>query len=400
MDYKQKFSAAFQIINEIEKAGGEAYIVGGAVRDYIACRPITDVDIATSLTPSLIQEIFDKVIPIGIAHGTVMVRFHGESYEITTYRTEEGYNDYRHPDEVTFVRDIKQDLARRDFTMNAMAMDRSGGIVDPYGGRKDIEQKYISAVGIPHDRFQEDPLRMMRALRFVSQMNFEINHSTKEAVLRNAHLLEHIAIERIAVETIKLYAGKGFQKGLLLMEEMGVKKHLPIIQEILEIKKQIPKAQLRTWPEVIAFYLYRGYGSDVRNWIKKWKLSNKAKLDAECLYASLTSFAINGSISSWLVYQLPEQLFEPFSRVLDAVEGTNKNWLQHLSFQQNLLPIKTTSQLKFQAEDLLQMFNSLPKGPWISAKVLEIEKQVIKGNLPNEYEKIKEWVEWNPPANN
>lgn len=135
------FQKAAEVISIIEKHQYEAYFVGGCVRDYIIDRPIHDVDIATSATPAEIQEIFPKVIPVGLEHGTVIVRHHQESFEVTTYRTDGTYTDHRRPDKVHFVRNIKEDLKRRDFTMNAIAMNAKGEIVDPFEGRKDISQK-------------------------------------------------------------------------------------------------------------------------------------------------------------------------------------------------------------------------------------------------------------------
>src|SRR5699024_675608 len=156
---------AIPILRTIESYGHEAYFVGGCVRDVIRKQTIKDIDIATSALPEEIQVIFSKVIPVGIDHGTVIVRYQGNSYEVTTFRDEGEYSDKRHPDEVTFIRDLKQDLARRDFTMNALAMDKDGNIIDPYGGKEDIEDNMIRTVGNARHRFNEDALRMLRAIR-------------------------------------------------------------------------------------------------------------------------------------------------------------------------------------------------------------------------------------------
>ena len=253
------FNSAFEIMERIEAAGGEAYIVGGSVRDAMIGRPIGDIDIATSLRPEEIQEIFDKVIPIGIEHGTVMIRYQSESYEVTTYRTEEGYEDFRHPDEVTFVGDIREDLARRDFTMNAMAMGKDQRIVDPFGGQQAIKERVIQAVGHPGERFQEDPLRMIRAVRFASQLGFTIESETEQAIIEQAHLLKHIAIERIANEMIKLLAGHHFAHGLRVLQTTRMMEELPLFQSQFNIKAHVPYLSLKTWPEAISYFVEKRY---------------------------------------------------------------------------------------------------------------------------------------------
>ena len=151
--FDHQFKQALPIIDKIEEAGFEAYFVGGSVRDTLLNKPINDVDIATSAKPNEIKEIFPKTIDVGIEHGTVMVLWKDASYEITTFRTESTYQDFRRPDTVEFVRSLKEDLKRRDFTINALAMDRDGKIIDYFNGQKDLENNLIKAVGIPEERF-------------------------------------------------------------------------------------------------------------------------------------------------------------------------------------------------------------------------------------------------------
>lgn len=184
---KWLFSHAFKIIEQIESNRFQAFIVGGAVRDYLLNRPISDIDIATDALPADIMKIFDKVIPTGIKHGTVLVRSQQLSFEITTFRKESGYQDHRHPDSVTFVSDIEEDLSRRDFTMNALAMDRNFKVIDPFGGESDIKAQIIRMVGNPNHRLQEDPLRMMRAVRFSSQLGFAVDPITLKANSKKMH---------------------------------------------------------------------------------------------------------------------------------------------------------------------------------------------------------------------
>ncbi|HRK99784.1 MAG TPA: CCA tRNA nucleotidyltransferase, partial [Trichococcus flocculiformis] len=177
-----EFQKAIPIIEAIERAGYEAYFVGGSVRDALLHLDISDVDIASSAMPEEIQRIFPITFDVGIQHGTVMVLHERETYEITTFRTESKYEKFRRPEKVEYVRSLQDDLKRRDFTINAIAIDRHGNIKDFFSGQEDLANKLIRAVGNPEERFREDALRMMRAARFVSQLDFEIEQATKEAI--------------------------------------------------------------------------------------------------------------------------------------------------------------------------------------------------------------------------
>src|SRR5699024_10264166 len=209
VELEESFRKALPIIEKIEENGFEAYFVGGGVRDTLLGKSIHDVDIATSAYPEEMKKMFPRTIDVGIEHGTVMVLYKDETYEITTFRTESTYQDFRRPDSVTFVRSLKEDLKRRDFTINALAMNKEGHIIDYFNGMEDLKLKRIKAVGQPTERFHEDALRMMRAVRFVSQLQFHLEKETKEAIEEHHALLEKIAIERIQSEFIKLLLGKG-----------------------------------------------------------------------------------------------------------------------------------------------------------------------------------------------
>lgn len=193
-----------EIINTIEEAGFEAYAVGGCVRDCLLSRTPDDWDITTSAKPEQIKALFRKTIDTGIAHGTVTVMMHHVGYEVTTYRIDGEYEDARHPKEVIFTPDLKEDLCRRDFTINAMAYNDRSGIVDLFHGMEDLEQGIIRAVGNPTERFEEDALRIMRAVRFSAQLGYEIEEDTKAAIKKLAKNLKYISAERIQVELAKL----------------------------------------------------------------------------------------------------------------------------------------------------------------------------------------------------
>ena len=196
------------IIQELEKHGFEAYAVGGCVRDSILGRIPDDWDITTSARPEQVKGIFQRTIDTGIEHGTVTVMLGKEGYEVTTYRIDGEYEDSRHPKEVVFTSDLVEDLKRRDFTINSMAYSETAGLVDVFDGTGDIQRKTIRCVGTAMERFQEDALRILRAVRFASQLGFQIEEETKAAITKLAPNLKNISAERIQAELIKLLVSK------------------------------------------------------------------------------------------------------------------------------------------------------------------------------------------------
>jgi len=200
MQNNKEWQAAYSVIEQLEQAGFEAVIVGGAVRDALLDRPAHDVDVATNALPEEVKTVFQKTVDIGIQHGTVLVIVPTGPVEVTTYRTDGEYTDHRRPQNVHFVRSLKEDLQRRDFTMNAIAMRRDGSFVDYYDGRQDIEKHLIRAVGEAQKRFAEDALRMLRAIRFSAQLGFTIEANTFTAIQQRAADLAFIAKERIKAE--------------------------------------------------------------------------------------------------------------------------------------------------------------------------------------------------------
>lgn len=228
---------AKKIISLLTGAGYSAYAVGGCVRDSVMHITPNDWDICTSACPQEVLSVLGKrnIIANGEKHGTVTVKYDNELYEITTFRTDGNYADCRHPDRVTFVNDLREDLARRDFTINAMAYNDTDGLCDYFSGQKDIENKLIRCVGDPSLRFSEDALRILRALRFSSKLGFDIEKNTSDAAVKNAILLNNISAERIRDELIQIIDGKYAEKvltdytdilGVILPEILPMVGHL------------------------------------------------------------------------------------------------------------------------------------------------------------------------------
>lgn len=229
-----------QIIHTLQAHGFEAYAVGGCVRDSILGRVPDDWDITTSATPLETKALFPRTFDTGIEHGTITVLIDKDAFEVTTYRVDGKYEDSRHPSEVTFTRSLKEDLLRRDFTINAMAYNDEEGLVDIFGGMQDLENKIIRCVGNAKARFGEDALRILRAVRFAAQLGFSIESETQAGISELAPTLSNISAERIQVELVKMLISKN--PGLLQMAyELGITKViLPEFDEMMATAQETP----------------------------------------------------------------------------------------------------------------------------------------------------------------
>ena len=210
------------IIDTFYNNGFEAFMVGGCVRDSLLNNSPKDYDITTSAKPEDTLSIFEKTIPTGINHGTVTVLINNNSYEVTTYRTDGNYLDNRRPSCVNFVTDIKEDLSRRDFTINALAYNKSVGLIDYFNGINDISKKLIRCVGDSDKRFKEDALRMLRAIRFSCQLNFKIEEATLNAIIKNSKLINNISRERIRDELCKILTSNNASEGINTLQKSGL----------------------------------------------------------------------------------------------------------------------------------------------------------------------------------
>lgn len=242
---------------KIEDNGFTAWFVGGCVRDALLGRPFTDIDIATNATPDDIIRIFDKTVPTGIKHGTVTVLIDNKPIEVTTFRSEDGYQDSRHPDTVHFKSDINEDLSRRDFTINAIAYHPSGKTVDLFGGLNDLKKGIIKTVNDPNARFKEDALRILRAFRFASKLDFKIEESTEKAAILLIDSLKFLSGERILKELKKLVCGNNlspFQKVIDMggLEFCGIFKSSADLNLILGVKN-IPEFRLPAFLNLCGF---------------------------------------------------------------------------------------------------------------------------------------------------
>ncbi len=267
-----------QVLRGLQARGHVAYLVGGCVRDMaLGVRP-HDWDICTGALPEQVMEVFPGALPTGMKHGTVTVRINSRSVEVTTFRSEENYADHRHPETVRFVGELTTDLSRRDFTINAMALSPDGLIMDPFGGLTDLEHRCIRCVGSPELRFEEDALRMFRALRFSARLDFTIEEATLAAIGKKAHLASALAAERIRDEV---------EKTLLTPrpETVGLMQHLGLLDGFLcaradalpELKllTKLPRKALDRWMALCVILRRRGLISSVEDFLTALRLDSR-----------------------------------------------------------------------------------------------------------------------------
>lgn len=389
-----EFKAALPVLNKIKKAGFEAYFVGGSVRDAILGLEVNDVDIATSAYPEEIKHIFPKTVDVGIEHGTVMVLHGGESYEVTTFRTESTYQDYRRPDSVTFVRSLEEDLKRRDFTINAFAVDESGEIYDYFNGKEDLNNRLIRAVGVADERFNEDALRMMRGVRFASQLDFSIEEETKQAMKRHAPLLEHIAVERIQVEWIKLLLGKARKQGLASFLETDLYRYCPDLNEHKEALVRLSELDGLFTYEVQAWTLLLHFieEADSKAFLRKWKTSNKIIQEVQILIETIEKRLDGEPVERLTVYRIGKERALEVEHLLELLgQKANPEQVEKIASD---LPMQSKAELDVTGHDLMQSAEKKP-GKWMGEAMAAAEEAVVLSQVENEKEQIINWLEEN-----
>jgi tRNA nucleotidyltransferase (CCA-adding enzyme) len=389
----EPFIQAVPVLQLIENAGFEAYFVGGSVRDHILGRVISDVDIATSALPEELKQIFPKTNDVGIEHGTILVHYKGSHYEITTFRAEESYSDFRRPDKVSFIRSLKEDLQRRDFTMNAMAMDKEGNIIDPFSGKEAINKKEIVTVGNPDERFGEDALRMLRSVRFQSQLSFSIEKHTLESLTAHCSLLENIAVERKTVEFEKLLMGPGRSEAIQLLAESGMIQFLPGLkghrEQLMNFSRQLSENFHLAESWVLLVSELGLEDNEIDGFLREWKLPVQKIKKIKHIH-SLVLHRLKNEWNLESVYKAGQEDAISAEVVYASLKNTggSTEMIRDLYEQ---LPIKHRKELDVTGNDVMEWLDKNP-GPWLRVILEEVERSVIYGIVPNEKEKIKEWL--------
>ncbi|TWT28332.1 CCA tRNA nucleotidyltransferase [Planomicrobium sp. CPCC 101110] len=365
---------AVKVIRILENAGYEAYLVGGAVRDFLLGKQPDDFDVATSASPEKVKGLFNRTVDTGIDHGTVLVLLDGSGIEVTTFRTDGLYSDKRRPDSVEFVQSLEEDLKRRDFTINAMAMAEDLNVIDPFGGREDLEKRIIRAVDNADKRFQEDALRMLRAVRFSGQLDFWIDGETLAAIQRQAHLIRSIAVERIKAELDKIFSNNHTARSMGYLEQSGLSANLPA-GPLFSIDWS---AYIATGDHLLgwSYMLYR-QGGKADN-LLEYRFSNDEKrVIAKALEASRAE-----NWDAWTFYSFS-------ARELNIASFLKEKKVD-VESEKAKLPIQSKKELAATGNDLMQ-WSGDGQGPWLKGWISEMERQIVYGRLQNDKEQIKEW---------
>lgn len=387
------FQAALPVLEKIEQAGFEAYFVGGSVRDHILGLSIHDVDIATSAYPEEIKEIFKRTVDTGIQHGTVTVLMGDDSYEITTFRTESGYQDYRRPDKVTFVRSLADDLKRRDFTINALAVDKDGQVIDKFDGLKDLDKKIIRAVGHAEERFHEDALRMMRAVRFQAQLNFKIEEKTAQAIADNAPLLAKIAIERIREEFVKMMLSQNWQTGLADFIKLGLSEYCPGFKDQkLELAELLEIKDTKFVDEEAAFsaigYVLSLNHQEFNAFLRDWKVSNKTR-EASLNTLNLLHLFESQDFDLWNIYKLG---VDNLDRTIELSKMFQIEFdYTNLKQKVDQIAIKSSHDLQLTGKNVCEILDVKP-GPIIGKSMSQMERAVVEGNVSNNFDDLRHYL--------
>ena len=376
----KQFEKAKEVLLKLKGAGHAAYFVGGYVRDKLLGIQSNDIDITTSAIPKDVIELFENVKETGKKYGSVTVLIDEFKYEVTTFRSDGVYLDNRHPEDVIYSKDILADLARRDFTINAIIMDETKKITDYFHSIQDLDDKLIKTINDPLERFKEDSLRMLRAFRFVSKLDFEIEKKTLEAIVELKSLIKNISIERVMIELDKIFRGEFRNKALKYLIKTSVDQELYGLSKGLVFISDSTTELYPIEAFIICYIL-----DDVED---VWRFSNKNKRLIDQIVG--------------LHEVTKEDIFNRFIVYVNGLEAcllTNKinvtlgykNQEELIKKLYKALPIKDVCDLTFKGQDILWL-TPLRKKSWIGIIVDDLKYNVIMGNLPNEYETLKKYA--------
>ncbi|WP_054024520.1 CCA tRNA nucleotidyltransferase [Bacillus sp. FJAT-28004] len=403
--------AALPIVERLREHHFEAVFVGGAVRDTFLGISIKDVDIATSALPEQVLGLFERCIPTGLQHGTITVIHDDITYEVTTFRQESAYEDHRKPESVLYITELDGDLLRRDFTMNAMALYSDGTLYDPYGGIQDLQSNLLRSVGDPNARFQEDALRMLRAVRFIGVYQLTPSLRTWKAIIRYRELMKYIAMERVQVELDKMLTGAEPQRALHFVVASGLLFHLKesFIEETLKSLKEMGQlgeakrlySRLHELTAVDCRWGALAIGLDLsveatQQALQVLKFSNtRSKTITNFVSIHKEMLVISNHTNErelhagWLniVFRYGKGACSEWIQIIRTLEGMKQgfaaDFLRRLESWRDLMTISSLKQLKVTGKDLS---NHLQKdaGPWVSETLSRLLLLVAIGEVKND----------------
>lgn len=375
-NFNKKFNSAINVLEKFNEAGYEAYFVGGCVRDYLLNDEFSDIDITTNALPDEVKQIFRKSIDTGIQHGTVTILVNGDNFEVTTFRTENDYIDHRTPEKVEFVSDLKEDLDRRDFTINAMALDSNGKLYDYHCGERDLRNKVIKTVNNPNERFFEDALRMLRAFRFSSKLGFEIEENTLKAIKNNAELIKFVSIERIVNEFRKLLTGRGNKRSLELLLDSNLNNYIPFLDEISKI------IDFSNYTFCQSLYILSKINDISFEKLKELKLSNK----------EIKQIKIYEKINEEFSSNVPLEIILYNYDVNDvSFIASYSNYCDNEDIERIKLPIKSFNDIAITSMEIISIIDK-PTGPWIKEIIKKLEEDIILFKIDNTKKDILDFL--------
>lgn len=353
---------ALKVLEEICSHGYKAYLVGGYVRNYLLDLPSNDIDITTNATPKELMEIFNDSVPTE-DYGSITINRKGMKYEITTFRKEFDYVDHRRPNEIKYIDDLYEDLLRRDFTVNTICMDKDGNIVDLLNGREDLKSRIIRSLGDPNVKFYEDALRMLRAIRFATILDFTLDDKLLEAIKNNKKYLRDLSYERKKEELDKIFSSPNAYRGIQIMLKLGIDEDL----ELDNLKDVSPtNSSLGIW--------------SVLNVVDKYPFSNNEK-------------ELIGLINSALEHNnLDPMSLYTYGLYANSVAGSIKNIdIKSITESYNNLVIHGRKELDITSEEIMNILNKSP-GEYMSKIYEDIEHEVLYKRLSNDNYSITNYI--------
>lgn len=354
---------AVKVLHEITNNGFMAYIVGGYVRDYLLSIEANDIDITTNATPMELQEIFKDNVIKTTDYGSITIMVKNIRYEITTFRKEIKYTDHRKPEEIEYVSDLYTDLNRRDFTINSICMDENKEVYDFLNGKEDLNKRIINTIGNANERFEEDALRILRAVRFATILDFKLSDEVRSAILEKKGLLKELSYQRKKEELDKIFASPNVKNGIGLLLELGLDKPLEL-EKLQDIKNTESLISVWAMLDVIDIYPFTNAEKELIEGIK-------AVLELD-------------NMDSYTLYHYGLYV----NSVAGAIKGLDK---KDITEKYDNLPIKTRDDISISAQEIMAVLDKEP-GKYISDIYTDLEQKILYGKLENDKEKIKKYI--------
>ena len=384
-------SAGEKILEKLNNAGYAAYYVGGMVRDSLLGNTIYDIDITTQATPQQILNLFEKAIPTGLKHGTVTVVADKENIEVTTFRLDGDYLDARHPEKVTFTDSLHIDLARRDFTINAMAKNIDGLIIDPFNGKIDLKEKKIRAVGLPIKRFEEDALRILRGFRFVAKLGFDIEEETLQAMISCCHLIKKLSFERIRKELEEIINGKYRYKALKLMRDTNLYNNIPYFETFANFSD----TEIQRLADFKLIILLIAKNRSIREkFLEEFPLTKSEKkliknIDTIIHDYNYLDEANQIEKDKLIQYYYSTDMVKMLKKCIYFKDCYNDQTRTFIPYD---LPIKDSSEIIIKPKEIIKL-SKLSPGNWLSELLTVMQNQIILENITNERQELIKFMQ-------